>query len=184
MNKQKSSREHTMIILERGAYEPDGGLLGYCTESPQEVLQRIFEDYVIHEYKGLLCPIDRNARSRCGASMQEGLIIRVASAPRGTKIIGSIDDLDLTAGRAISKSQDRQTEYKEALCFAVRMFGLDFTGEGVKTSKAKLQQYEERDGIALKEVAEVTLGITGKSFKELLDYLRSPLGEHSESDYK
>src|SRR3989344_7609628 len=100
--------EHTKIMLEPRTDEPDGWLLGYCTESPQEVLRRVFENYVIHRYKGLLCPIDRDARNRYGPSMHWGLIISTASTPSGTEIIGSIEDLDLSPARAISKSQDRQ----------------------------------------------------------------------------
>jgi hypothetical protein len=81
-------------LIERYIYDGGDGshsrykTLGYCVESPYEVLYNTVFDYIIHSYKQSYCyvinkhPID-------------GLVIREAkdNRPYGFKIIGSLDDI-------------------------------------------------------------------------------------------
>jgi len=82
----------TSISLMRFCGECDSAsdleIIGYCVESPDEVLSRTCQSYAIARYFGINTPDYR-------ASRQEGLWIREGNPPAGTTITGSLDDLEL-----------------------------------------------------------------------------------------
>src|SRR3989338_795023 len=80
-------------------------LAGYCKESPLYVLLKLYRNYRIFRYKGIVTPVD-NRFDKKGS----GLIIIESEAPKGTTITGSIDDLDLS----IAKEPESRTE---ELCY-------------------------------------------------------------------
>lgn len=150
-------------------------LIGFCTEEPKEVLSRVFQKYIVHKYKGLWCPIDSEAANEENEFADRvGLVIgNTTLAPKGTKVVGLIEDLDLSTAR-ISRihrgymyTSPTPQKYKHTLKESLgNCFTGDISGMSPLGREARLE-YET----AMQEVAEVTLGITGMPFEKLRRFL-------------
>lgn len=150
-------------------------LLGFCVEEPKEVLKKVFEGHLVHKYKHLHCPIyDWIAGDRNESAAWCGLVIgNTQLAPQGTKVVGSIDDLDLSVARIngvvsyLRGSSSNPPDYKSALKENLtHCFRGDISEMYDLAREAKIE-YET----AMLEVAEITLGITKMSFEELRLFL-------------
>ena len=78
---------------------PDGGdgrcdrseLIGYCTETPIEVLKSVLMTHNVHYFCGLYTPIDNRYPNNIS-----GLIINEFESGKGITITGKLEDLDLS----------------------------------------------------------------------------------------
>lgn len=77
-------------------------LIGYCVESPLEVLKQVLLTHDVYHYQDLYRPIDYNYPNNV-----TGLIIDEVKAPKGTSITGYFKDLN--CDRALTK-HDRGKE--------------------------------------------------------------------------
>ena len=96
-------------------------LIGYCKESPEEVLRSIILTHDIHYYKNLYRPIDeRYPNNVSGLVIESAIESELQGDMKGVvlSIIGSLSDLDLS--RSITKlTRDKET-FKSALKQATR----------------------------------------------------------------
>lgn len=129
-------------------------LIGYCKESPIEVLKEVFQTHVIKNYRGLYRPIDWNFPANV-----QGLHIEESRGPKGTRIIGTLENLDLAIDNADLFEHPRTREtYERALASAIHWHLESLKGNYLY---ATIEKNERKDGIIsrLREVASVTLGI-------------------------
>ena len=85
-------------------------LLGYCKESPQEVLQHILLTHDVYHYKDLYRPIDYDFPNNV-----LGLVITEFNRP-DLEIIGSLTDIDLSCAKT-KHHRSQETVLKSiALC--------------------------------------------------------------------
>ena len=90
--------------------QPPETLIGFCKESPVEVLERVSKTHNIYFYKQLYAPVDRNLRDSLDV-----LIIKEAKDGLTDKITKSITDFDLSNAKAkLLKPRTKKT-YRNAL---------------------------------------------------------------------
>lgn len=146
-------------------------LIGYCKESPPDVLQEIFQTHAIHNFKNLYRPVDWDYPNNCS-----GLILIESEAPAGTSITGTLKDLDLSRGRVELDSPRTEETYKHALKAAIEWHLDDYRGEQttnyLDTRDQEKDERLERYITQLLEVAQVTLGIKEPTVEDLKRVLR------------
>ncbi|MFH1456274.1 MAG: hypothetical protein ABIF40_04980 [archaeon] len=140
-------------------------LIGYCIESPIEVLQKVFQTYAIHKFQGLSRPVDWAHPNDC-----LGLNITETEAPPGTLIIGNFQDLDLSRAR-IDYQRTEQTyrhALKKTMARHLNQKGISYLST---RDQKKIEDFESRLLLVL-EVAQVTLGIEKPTVKDLQQILQ------------
>ena len=165
--------------------------VGYCKESPREVLTRIHKTHFIHNYRGVRSPVDcTNVSTQCGFEILDCLDVDEDPSEK----MGSLDNLDLDFGkippapfllRGESELRDGK-EYVErdsylkridALRRAIGFYLRDFSFPPpvsyliTREHNPIVQHLEEYCSLLL-EIAQVTLGSPGLDFKSLEDISR------------
>jgi len=129
-------------------------LIGFCMETPSEVLSEVFKTHNVVSYKSVPYPIVNNGHSG-------GLVISEAKAPTGTIIAGKLKDLgDLVLGKRKSDSPLTREGHIRALKLAAGVENLE-----------KLHNLSDDSITALKEVAQITLGIKNPTTAKLIEIL-------------
>jgi len=90
--------------------QPPETPIGFCKESPIEVLEMVFETHNIYFYKKLYAPVDRNLRDS-----SDVLIIKEAKDGLTDKITKSITDFDLSNAEAKPLKPRTEKTYRNAL---------------------------------------------------------------------
>ena len=114
-------------------------LLGYCKESPQEVLKQVLLTHDIYHYKGLYRPIDWDYPNNV-----EGLIINEFNR-NDLEITGNLKDLDL------HKAETKHNRTKETI--------LDSFEICKKWHHYSNEEANIRFNIILKEVEDIIKGV-------------------------
>lgn len=152
-----------------GAGDPKQ-LIGYCVESPPDVLKEVFQTYAIHTYGGLYRPVDYTSPNNTS-----GLDIVEGEAPTGTSITGSLKDLDLSRGIIELDSPRTEETYRLALNEAMKWHLKAFyKGNITNYLFIRDQEHNERLEIyitPLLEVAQVTLGLEEPTVEDLKQIL-------------
>ena len=142
-------------------------LIGYCKESPLEVLQGVFQTHAIHHYKDLYRPVDFRANI-------SGLEIVESGPPAGTSITGTIKDLDLSRGEEEFSSPRTKQIYCQSLELAIE-WHLNGLGEELNYLDIRNQKRKKHLEVYVRqllEVAQITLGIKNPTVKDLKQVLR------------
>ncbi len=144
-------------------------LIGYCINSPLEVLERVYTTHVIHKYRGIYRPVDWSYPNNV-----LGLVLNTGIAPSGTVIVGNVNDLDLSRAIAELKSPRTEQTYREALIAAIEScFDNPVTRTNyLDTRDQKRDKDLERRIQLLLEVAHVTLRIKEPTVEDLKLILR------------
>lgn len=152
-------------------------LIGYCQESPMEVLRGVFATHAIRRYGKLGRPVDTAFPNNA-----LGLVITEVEADSPGGSISSVKDLDLDRARLELQSSRTETTYRNALREATNLY-LFVTFEGdrrvtyldirddEKKSERKNKHYEESLA-QLFQVAGVTLDIEEPTVEDLQRVLR------------
>ena len=146
-------------------------LVGYCKESPPEVLQVVFETHAIHHFRELYRPVDWAFPNNCS-----GLNIVEEEAPTGTSITANVRDLDLSRGRVKLDAPRTEETYRYALKRAIEWHLDDYRGEQTTNYLDTMEQEKDDRSelciLQLIEVAQVTLGIQEPTVEDLRRVLR------------
>lgn len=148
--------------------------IGYCRETPQQVLDSIYRSHDVYKYRDITFP------TSCGRENKySGLIIQGTEAPVGTAVISSINDYGLGfALKPFNKGKDgivshpafddNEEIYFDALKNAIRHYLGKYSPlmNGSYTDYLSLRSFienpmpmPERLVKQLQEIAEVTLKV-------------------------
>ena len=144
--------------------------IGYCTESPQEVLRRVHEHYLIFRYKDVKQPVDARIPNTL-----DGLVIEDGLAPSGCKVVGSVDDLDLDYHQSPNLARDEDV-YRSALRKGLQnQFEECIDGDFVTVipdTESEMNYYQRENAQQLYEVMQVTLGIEEPGLDDLRELIK------------
>ena len=141
-------------------------LIGFCKESPVEVLRKVFQNHYINHYEIIYRPVDRSPPNN-----HSGLLIIDGEAPAGTKITGSLKDLDLERAKARLASPRTALTYvtalKEAIIFHLGAYCVEDPRNYLDAREEKTIKHMEIYIPPLLQIAQVTLGIENPTVKDL-----------------
>lgn len=172
-------------------------LIGYCIESPIEVLRHVYKTHLVANYRGLISPVvvpERVQKNEWGQTY--GLVIDDADDKQvtpGLSITGKFSQLDLQSAWTRRRMGTNRERHEEALKRLIRYcFGYpgdekshwptyDSLEETIKnrvfdcmfrcqSNDAAARAYHEEEKLIL-EVASVTLGLTNPTVDTLDELL-------------
>lgn len=133
-------------------------LIGYCEESPKEVLKTVYKTHYIYNYKDVYRPVD------CAYPNNSlGLVINEIDEDRiksmGIASLGSVSDLNLDIAKGKDLKRDEDT-YRDALESARRWYLSPSSDEKTIAKdkhkhKVHLKNLNEKCERILKEVEDV-----------------------------
>ena len=150
-------------------------LVSYCKESPREVFTRLHKDWFIGLYSDVFLEwLYEEPGIEWRRKDRPKLWISPAIAPAGTKIIASLDDIDLepTGTRASLKEP---LEYPFCQTIRDEFSGLDGKTEYIYKydSLTEEERIPNREGIVkgLLKVAEIVMGVKDPKVDYLIEIL-------------
>ena len=164
-------------------HEEHDSLIGFCVESPAEVLKQLYKTHAIHNYKDLyLFPApDSEADKLIRWRILHGIVIEDATdnfygPPFGTSITGTLDSLRPRINRAKLDTPRTEKEiinlFKEVIKRELKDdYNNDYT-HYLQGKDVKINWIEKRiEGLL--EIVEVTMGVSNPSVSNLSEILGS-----------
>lgn len=151
-------------ILYKESWKKSDNIIGFCKESPIDVLRRVYKTHSIHSYRGIYRPVDVNSPNNLSGLVIEDIPIKIS-------VTRSIDGLDLDVAEVGLDSPRTENTYRNALKGAISWHLDEFKNGNVEnylyTRERRRDREKEKHIHPLLEIAEVTLDIEKPMIEDL-----------------
>ncbi len=142
-------------------------IIGFCKESPIEVLESVYKTHAVHTYRGIFKPFSYKFNS------DAPLVISRGKSPPVTAIVGSVTDLDLSAAEIKLEAPITKHMYRAGLRNAILdNLSYGYVREGRIPNYLEIRDEEKGERFEkcisyLLEIAHIILGIEKPTVKNL-----------------